>query len=110
MGWRSVRPVGLVGTRGLGSPIYWALSHHIKIRFYHWSYDYQWGEEKRGVRDREFGMKYTQLDFKWIANKDLLYSTWNSAQCYVAAWMGGEFGGGWIHVYVWLSPCAVHLK
>ena len=26
--------------------------------------------------------------FKWIANKDLLYSTQNSAQCYVAAWMG----------------------
>ena len=33
-------------------------------------------------------------------NKDLLYSTWNSAQCYVAVWMGGEFGGEWIHVYV----------
>ena len=30
---------------------------------------------------------------EWIINKDLLYSTWNSAQCYVAAWMGGEFGG-----------------
>ena len=25
-------------------------------------------------------------------NKDLLYSTGNSALCYVAAWMGGEFG------------------
>ena len=34
----------------------------------------------------------------------------NSAQCHVAAWMGGEFGGEWIHVYVWLSPFAVHLK
>ena len=43
-------------------------------------------------------------------NKDLLYSTGNSAQCYVAAWMGEEFGEEWIHVYVWLSPCAVHLK
>ena len=42
--------------------------------------------------------------------KDLLYSTRNSAQCYVAAWMGREFGGEWIHVYVWLSPFAVHLK
>ena len=37
-------------------------------------------------------------------------STGNSAQCYVAAWMGGDFGGEWIHVYVWLSPFAVHLK
>ena len=31
--------------------------------------------------------------FKSITNKDLLNSTWNSAQCYVAAWMGGEFVG-----------------
>ena len=51
---------------------------------------------------------YTLLYLKWITHKDLLYSTRNSAQCYVAAWMGGEFGGEWIHVYVWLSPSAVH--
>ena len=41
---------------------------------------------------------------------DLLCSTGNSAQCYVAAWMGGGFGGEWIHVYVWLSHFAIHLK
>ena len=40
----------------------------------------------------------------------LLQSTVNSAQCYVAGWMGRELGGKWIHVYVWLSPFAVHLK
>ena len=46
---------------------------------------------------------------KWITNKDLLYSTGNSAQCYVAAWMVGEFEAGpWICVYVWLNPFAVH--
>ena len=28
----------------------------------------------------------------------------------VVAWVGGEFGGEWIHVYVWLSPFAFHLK
>ena len=39
-----------------------------------------------------------------------MYSTGNSAQCCVAAWMGGELGGGWIHVYVWPSPFTVHLK
>jgi len=27
----------------------------------------------------------------------------------VAAWMGGEFGGDWIHVYVWLSIFVVDL-
>ena len=24
--------------------------------------------------------------------------------------MGGEFGGEWIRIYVWLSPFALHLK
>ena len=60
---------------------------------------------------RELGMdKYTLLYVKWIINQVLLYSTGNSAQCYVAVWMGGEFGGEWIQVYIWLSPFAVHLK
>ena len=26
------------------------------------------------------------------------------------ALMGGEFGEEWIHVYIWLSPFAVHLE
>ena len=52
----------------------------------------------------------TLLYSKWITNKDLLYSTWNSAQCYVPAWMGSGFGGEWIHVHIWLSLFAVHLK
>lgn len=48
---------------------------------------------KDGGRDRESGMdKHTLLYLKWITNKDLLYSTGNSAQCYVAACMAGEFG------------------
>ena len=60
---------------------------------------------------REFGMDmYTLLYLKWITNEDLLDSTGNSAQCYVAAWVGGESGGEWIHVYIWLSPFALLLK
>ena len=39
---------------------------------------------------------YTQLYSKLIINKVLLCSTGNSAQCYVAAWMGGEFRGEWM--------------
>ena len=31
---------------------------------------------------------YTLRYLKWMTDKDLPYSTWNSAQCYVAAWMG----------------------
>ena len=49
---------------------------------------------------------YTLLYSKWIINKDLLYSTWNSTQCYVAARVEEELGGERIHVYVWLSPFA----
>ena len=41
-------------------------------------------------RDRELGINvYTLLYLKWITNKDLPWSTWNSAQCHLAAWMGG---------------------
>ena len=53
---------------------------------------------------------YTVLYLKWITNMDLLYNTGKSAHCYEAAWIGGEFVGEWIHVYVWLSSFAVHLK
>ena len=72
-----------------------------------WTKGGGWGKG----RVREFGMDtYTLLCLKCITNKDLLYSTGNSAQCYVAAWMRGEFGGEWIHVCVWLSPFTVNLK
>ena len=53
---------------------------------------------------------YTLLYLKCIINKDLLNNTGNSAQCYVAACKGGEFGRERIHVYVRLSPFALHLK
>ena len=49
-----------------------------------------WGEEIV----REFGVDmYTLLYLKWITSKVLLDSIRNSAQCYVAAWMGEEFAG-----------------
>ena len=37
--------------------------------------------------------------FKIDNQQVLLYSTGNSAQCCVAAWIGGELGGEWIHVH-----------
>ena len=52
----------------------------------------------------------TLLYLTWRTHKGLLSSTGNSAQCHVAAWMGGEFGGEGIHVYVGLSPFAVRPK
>ena len=46
---------------------------------------------------------YTLLYLKWITNKDPLHNTGNSAQCFVAVWMGGEFGGEWVHyMYAWV--------
>ena len=42
---------------------------------------------------------YTLLYLKWITNENLLYSTWNSVQCYVPAWMGRGVEGEWINVY-----------
>ena len=53
--------------------------------------------EERIVRESEMDMD-TLLCLTWRTNKDLLDSTGNSAQCHVAAWMGGEFGGEWIHL------------
>ena len=55
-------------------------------------------------------MKQKIKKIKWTTNKDLLYITRNSAQCFVAAWVGGGFGGQWIHVYVWLRSFALHMK
>ena len=64
-----------------------------------------------GGHDRKFGMDlYLRLYLKRIANKDLVYGIWNSAQCYAVAWVGGVFGGEWINVYVWLNSFAVNLK
>ena len=53
---------------------------------------------------------YTLLYLKWITNKNLLCSTWDSAQCYVEACMRGSLGEEQIHAYVCLNLFLVHLK
>ena len=58
-----------------------------------------WGRRMGEGIVREFGI------FKTDNQQELLYSTGSSAQCYVAAWMGEEFEGEWIHVYVIESLC-----
>ena len=48
----------------------------------------------RGRVVRELGWTCPQQQYlKWTTNKDLLYSKCNSAQFYMAAWMGAEFAG-----------------
>ena len=49
------------------------------------------------------------MSLKGITDEVLLYSTGNSAQCCVAAWMEGV-GREWVHVYVQLRHFTVHLK
>ena len=54
-----------------------------------------------GEKDR-FGFEdnmYALLYLKQITNKDLLYSIGNSAQCYVAAWMGVLGENGYMYMY-----------
>ena len=43
---------------------------------------------------------YTLLYIKYITNKDLLYSTGNSTQYFVMAYMRKESKKEWIYVYV----------
>ena len=81
-------------------------THRLREQIYGY-----WGEGWGEWIVRECGMDiHTQLYLKWITNKVLLYSTGNSVQCYVTAWMGGECGEEWIQVYVWLSSSAMDLK
>ena len=43
---------------------------------------------------------YMLLYLKWVTNKDLLYSTGTSTQCYVTAWMEGSLGkNGYMYMY-----------
>ena len=61
-------------------------------------YRFLWlpAEEVERMREgigRDFGMDmYTPLYLKWITNKALLYSTGNSAQCFVVTRMEEGFG------------------
>jgi len=50
------------------------------------------GCRREGIVEDFEKLMYTLLYLKWITKKTLLYSTWNSAQCYVPTWMGGGFG------------------
>ena len=50
---------------------------------------------------REFRVDIHKLLYlKWVTSKDLLCSTGNPAECYVAVWVEGESGGDWIHLSV----------
>ena len=75
-------------------------------RTYLWLLGEEWWEQIESLGIHMYTLPY----LKWVTRKVLLYTTGTSAQCYVAAWMGGEFGEEWILGCIWLSPFAVHLK
>ena len=65
------------------------------------------GLKKQNMTELEVGINwkfgidiYTLLYIKQITNKDLLYSTGNSTQDSVMAYMGKEPKKEWIYVYV----------
>ena len=54
---------------------------------------------------------YTLLCFKWIADKDLLYSKHIELCSMLYGHLDGKgVWGEWIHEQVWLGPFSVHLK
>ena len=46
---------------------------------------------------------FTLPYLKWITNKDIQYSTWNSVQGYMAAWIGGYLRGDF--ATLWAVAC-----
>ena len=71
-------------------PLKWVIkSVHLILR----------GRDSYGVQD---GHAHTAI-FKMDNQQGPLYSTWNFAQCYVAAWMGGDLGeNGCVYMYGWV--------
>ena len=61
------------------------------------------------IKEFEVDM-YILLYLKRITNKDLLLIYTHGTLLNVMWQPGREFGGAWIHGYVWLSPFAVYLK
>ena len=69
-------------------------THRLRERTYDCQGGRVVGSSSQGIQD---GRVHTAV-FKMDNQKDLLYSTGNSARRYAAALMGGEFGEEWIHV------------
>ena len=71
-------------------------SNQLCPQHYHCSY------APRGKKKVTANVIKSEKDWnlKWIAIKILEESTGNSAQCYMAAWMGKEFEGDWIHMHM----------
>ena len=65
-----------------------------------------WGRDSQGVWD---GLGHTAA-FNMENQQGPAGQHRELCSMFCEAWMAGEFGGEWIHKYVWLSPFAVHVK
>ena len=81
-------------------------THRLRER----TYGCRQGQERREEVVGEFGMDTYTAIFKMDNQQVLPCSTGNSAQGFVAAWIGAESEGERVHACVWLSPFAVHLR
>ena len=65
-----------------------------------------YGCQGQGIVKKFEEVMYTLLYSKWTTNKDILYSTWNSAQGYVAGWvLEGSWGRMDTCIYMAESLC-----
>ena len=70
-------------------------------RFRKQTYSYQRGKRWKGGINQEVGIDiYTILYIKQVTNKNLMYSTRNSAQYTVLTYMGKESKKEWIQEHI----------
>ena len=74
------------------------------------AWEIPWAVESDGLQSMVSRLSKWTTIFKMDNQQRPTNSTRNSVQCYVAAWMAEEFRGECIHVSVWLSPFALHLR
>ena len=91
------------------SRVHWlhACAHSLRKRslkhsLFSWSFISSWRDESKHIK-----IKVILPYLKWTINKILLYSRGTSSvHCYVAAWMGEEFGREWMCICMAESLCS----
>ena len=73
---------------GNGNPLEYSCLEYPKDRGAWWTTTHWVARVRHDLATKPLPLLY----LKWITSKDLLYVIRNSAQCYVAAWMGAGFG------------------
>ena len=83
-----IRGSGRSPEEGNGNPLEYSCLEYHKDRGAWWTTTHWVARVRHDLATKPLPLLY----LKWITSKDLLYVIRNSAQCYVAAWMGAGFG------------------